>query len=107
MSDQTDRPGPQDPSTLDGLYGALAGAQGAQEDLDQQDRQALQDIASHEQRLQEERRESEGRQDTEACARIDAQLEDLREAYLTITDRLEDDDSPHESDDQDEPGGGG
>lgn len=86
---------------LDELYAQLGRAHAVGEDLDEQDRQALAQIDAEEKRLTSEREESEQAGDTARVQAIDDDLEQLRQAYLTIKDRLGADE---QQDEQRQPG---
>lgn len=78
-------------SVLDRLYDELGRAHAVSEQLLDGDRQDLTKIADAEKRLMAERDESEQAGDTAKTQAIEQDLDRLREAYLTIKDRLGED----------------
>lgn len=88
-----------DSSVLEQLYAELGRAHAVGEDLDEQDQAALKELDTAEQRLIGEREQAEQAGDDEHLQEIDDDLDKLREAYRTITDRQPDDSDADDSGD--------
>lgn len=79
----TDTPSP---SPLDQLYQMLGDAHGLEGNLEQQRQVLREQVTSREQGLQQARTVAEAAGDTRQVQQIDAELDELRRAWSTLTD---------------------
>lgn len=78
------------PSPLDRLYQLLGDAHGIEGDLEQQRKVLREQITTREEGLQHARTVAEAAGDTPQVQQIDAELDELRRAWGTLTDDDED-----------------
>jgi DNA repair exonuclease SbcCD ATPase subunit len=95
---------PQQPSTLDRLYGAAGHVSAIEQDLATQREQLLAQIEARQQGLQQQRQAADAAGDSASVQQIDSELDQLDEAYQTLTQDQDSDADPAHAE-QDEHGG--